>query len=104
MNIMNNEGGTFFLPVFVNDNDDRLEGGKVSHDYYNVYVNEDYVGDKISVAQGDGEWQAIEDYLKLNNFHNYTITQEGNQVYIDVDDEEESEAIRDHLEVYTQIR
>jgi hypothetical protein len=104
LNIMNDGNRFFIFPPIINGvQDDRLRE-KMAHDRYNVYVNGDYVGDKILMTQGDGGWRSIEDYLKSRNFGNYSITCEGDRVYIDVEDEDEREAIRNHLRVYTQLR
>ncbi|MFY9177460.1 MAG: hypothetical protein WBI74_10750 [Caldicoprobacterales bacterium] len=92
----------FVYPFLSNLQDD--DGNKMAHDSYQVYVNGDYVGDKLSITQGDGGWKAIESYLKGRNFDGYRVTRDGNRIYVDVQDEEEAEAIRNHLTVYTQIR
>ncbi|HZJ82201.1 MAG TPA: hypothetical protein VFD57_00180 [Clostridia bacterium] len=103
MNIINGGNGPFVFPTLVNQDND-VDGGKMPHDSYSVYVNGDYVGDKLSVAQGDGGWKAIENYLKGRDFKGYEVSLEGNQIYVKVEDEEEMGAIRNHLKVYTQLR
>ncbi len=102
--MMNNGNGFFFLPLAMIADFDREEGRKIAHDRQNVYVNGDYVGDKISLTQNDGGVKAIEDYLESRDFQGYKVTQEGDRIYIDVEDEIERENIKNHLEVYTQIR
>lgn len=104
MNMMNGGNGPFMFPFFTNQNDDDVNGGKVPHDSYRVYVNGDYIGNKISVSQGDGDWKAIGDYLEGRNFKDYEVSSEGNEVYVEVENKEEMMAIRNHLEVYTQLR
>lgn len=94
--------GFFMYPFLPNQNNDN--GGKIAHDIYQVYVNGDYVGDKLSITQGDGGWRAIEDYLQSRDFRGFQLTRDGNRIYVDVQDEEEAKAIRNHLAVYTQIR
>lgn len=102
MNMMNGGNGLFMYPFHHNlDNDDDV---KIASDRYHVYVNGDYIGDKLSIAQGDGEWKSIEGYLKGRNFEGYRVTRDGDHIYVDVRDEDQAEAIRNHLEVYTQIR
>ena len=97
-------GGFFFLPLAMIADFDRGESGKMAHDRQNVYVNGDYVGDKISLTQNDDGLKAIEDYLASRNFQGYKVSQEGDRIYIDVEDETERDNIKNHLEVYTQIR
>lgn len=112
MNMMNNGtgnvggGGNGFFPWFFgrDEENDNQESEKISHDVYHVYVNGDYVGDRISLAQGDGGWQAIDDYLKGKNFEGYRVTREGDRVYVEVKDENQKESIREHLKVYTELR
>lgn len=104
MNMMNSGNGFFFLPLAMLRNLEGEEGGKIGHDRENVYVNGDYVGDRISLNQNDDGLKAIEDYLKSRNFQGYRVTQEGDRIYIDVEDEKEGEAIKNHLGIYTKIR
>lgn len=103
MNMLDNNG-FLFLPLAMITDFDMTEGLKTAHDRQNVYVNGDYIGDKISLAQNDGGLQAIEGYLESRGFRGYTLTQEGDQIHINVEDEEEGENIKNHLEVYTKIR
>ena len=46
----------------------------------------------------------MEDYLKSRDFSGYRVTKDGDHIYVDVQDEEEAEEIRNHLRVYTEIR
>lgn len=96
-------GNSFFTYPFLPNQQDNDEN-KMAHESYQVYVNGDYVGDKLSIAQGDGGWRAIESYLQSRDFRGYQLTRDGNRIYVDVQNEEEAEAIRNHLAVYTQIR
>lgn len=102
--MMNNGNGFFFLPLAMITDFDAQEGGKMAHDRQNVYVNGDYIGDKISLTQNDGGVKAIVDYLESRNFQGYKVSQEGDRIYIDVEDDRERDAIKNHLEVYTQMR
>ncbi len=99
-----NGGGNIFFPWFFGGVREDERSAKIFHDIYHVYVNGDYVGDRISLAQGDGGWQAIDDYLKSRGFQNYEIMREGNRVYVEVLDEAQIDSIRNHLRVYTEIR
>lgn len=103
--MINGGNGPFMFPFLINQNDNNDDdGGKMPHDSYQVYVNGDYVGDHLSVAQGDGEWKAIETYLQERNFKDFKVNLEGNQISVEVEDKENMAHIRNHLEVYTQLR
>lgn len=99
-----NGGGNGFFPWFFDRTENNNQSAKISHDVYHVYVNGDYVGDKISLTQGDGGWQAIDDYLKSRDFENYEVIQDGDRIYVEVRDETQIDNIRNHLKVYTEIR
>ncbi len=102
MNMINGGSHFFLYPFNLNPDDDN--DSKIGNDRYHVYVNGDYVGDKLSIAQGDGGWQSIESYLKGRNFNGCRVTKDGDHIYVDVQDEEIAEDIRNHLSIYTQIR
>src|SRR5699024_1910647 len=105
MNMMNDSDGTGdgtgfpFWPLGINIDNDNSDGGKIPHDGYNVYVNREYVGDQISLTQADEDWRAIQDYLKSREFEGFKVRQKGNQIYVDVEDDEEVEDIKNHLGV-----
>ncbi|NLI59941.1 MAG: hypothetical protein GX375_00735 [Clostridiales bacterium] len=102
MNMFGGSNNSFMYP-FIPIRDD-YDQSKVADDRYHVFVNGDYVGDKLSIAQGDGGWKSIEDYLKGREFTDYRVTKDGDHIYVDVQDEGNAEQIRNHLSVYTQIR
>lgn len=104
MNMMNNgnNNGFFMYPFHLDQNDD--DGNKMANEEYQVYVNGDYVGQKLSITQGDGGWESIDGYLKGRNFEGYRVTRDGDHIYVDVQDEGTAKDIRNHLSVYTQIR
>lgn len=102
MNMMNNGNGFFMYPFHLDQ--DNEDGDKMASDQYHVYVNGDYVGEKLSITQGDGGWKSIEGYLEGHDFEDYRVTRDGDHIYVDVQDEEIAEDIRNHLSVYTQIR
>ena len=95
--------GFFFLPLAMFADFDRNEGNKLAHDRENVYVDGDYVGDRISLTQNDNGRKAIEDYLQSRNFTQFNVSQEGDRIDIQVQDDREREDIKNHLKVYTQI-
>lgn len=103
MNMIDGRGPFFPYPFNLYPDEGDQDGGKVADERYHVYVNGDYVGDRLSIAQGDGGWQAVEGYLKGRDFSGYRVTKDGDQVYVDVQNEEEAEDIRSHLSIYTRI-
>ncbi len=104
MNMIDGQDPFFPYPYIRFPDPEDMDGSKVADERYHVFVNGDYVGDKLSIVQGDGGWQAVEDYLKSRDFSGYRVTKDGDHIYVDVQDEEEAEEIRNHLRVYTEIR
>ena len=102
-NSWNPNGNGAFPPVFFNGNGDR-DRVKEGNEYYRVYVNDDYVGDKECIAQGDGGSSSVEDYLKSRGFDGLNIQTEGNQIRIQTDPGDPAEDIKRHLSVYLNIR
>ena len=99
----NNLNGFWPLwPIVSQDNDrNRVKEG---NEFYQVYVNQDYVGDKECVAQGDGGPSSVEDYLKSRGFGDLAIQTEGNQIRIQADEADQAEEIKINLSVYLSIR
>jgi hypothetical protein len=95
-------GGFNGMPLYSRIDDERLEG-MVNHDSYEVYVNEDYVGNKNLITQGE-EISDIDKHLRLEGFHDYDEDVIGNHVAIKTDDLEEAKRIKENLEVYLKIR
>ncbi len=89
-------------PIVSQDSDrNRVKEG---NEFYQVYVNRDYVGDKECVAQGDGGPSSVGDYLKSRGFEDLAIQTEGNQIRIQTDEADQAEEIKRHLSVYLSIR
>ncbi|HHW30270.1 MAG TPA: hypothetical protein GXX20_01130 [Clostridiaceae bacterium] len=63
------------------DSSDIFDGSKISHDSYKVYVNNDYVGDKILFGQNE-KIEDLEKYLKNQGFENFSTELIGNQYFI----------------------
>lgn len=76
---------------------------KKSQDTMNVYVNGDFIGDKVLIAQGDGGLNAVKDYLLNKGFSDFKYKVDGNNIIIDTDDSI-SEEVRNHLKIYLNIR
>ncbi|MDP4088760.1 MAG: hypothetical protein Q8930_05755 [Bacillota bacterium] len=98
-----NTGGTTLVPFFFNgDNDAYSDSSKIAHDMYNVYVNKDYVGKKVVVAQGE-RVEDINSFLKVQGFDNLDSELVGNSYKINCSPNE-SKRVKDALSVYLSIR
>lgn len=84
------------------DNSEILESSKIAHDSYRVFVNNDYVGNKILLAQNE-KIEDLEKYLKNNGFKNFSTKLIGNQYIID-SAEDESYDMKNTLNIYLQTR
>lgn len=89
-----------FIPFF-NLRDDSE--GKIVHDTYDVYVNDDFVGRKVLYSENE-DIESISDYLSNNGYGEFTYTEDGNKFIIEDYDEEESEMMKNQLETYLNIR
>ncbi|KAA5807206.1 hypothetical protein [Thermoanaerobacterium thermosaccharolyticum] len=76
---------------------------KKSQDTMNVYVNGDFIGDKVLIAQGDGGLNAVKNYLLNKGFSDFKYKVDGNNIIINAGDDICDE-IKDHLKVYLNIR
>lgn len=54
---------------------------KSSHDFYNVYVNKDYVGKKVLVTEGEKP-EDIKSFLKVQGFTEFSSELIGNEFNI----------------------
>lgn len=91
-----------FSPFIADINGNREEV-KEGNEYYHVYVNGDYVGDKEIVSQGDGP-SSVEHYLESRGFSGLDIQIDGDSIRIETDQREQAEDIKKHLSVYLSIR
>lgn len=105
---INGIGGMPQFPYFLGFNDDdngnHGYGGndKLTHDTYNVFVNNDYVGNKVLVAQGE-KVEDINGYLKTQGFRNFDSKLKGNSYSISCN-ADDSKHMKDALNVYLHIR
>ncbi|MDI3508005.1 MAG: hypothetical protein PWP48_1577 [Clostridiales bacterium] len=77
--------------------DTRLTGER-----YRIYINTDYVGDKMGLNAGEGE--AVEDFLKSLGFSGYTMEYDNKNIRIKTDDKDLAEKLRNHLQEYLDLR
>lgn len=74
---------------------------KMVHDTYEVYLNNDYVGKKTLLDQGE-RLSDIDSYLKTQGVNDFTSKQDGDYYLISSGNEEGR--IRDVLNIYLNIR
>ena len=105
-NSLNGIGGMpqfpFFLGFDGEDNTDDNDGSNITHDKYNVYVNNEYVGNKVLVAQGE-KVEDINGYLKNQGFRDFNSSLKGNSYNISCNTND-SKHMKDTLNVYLSIR
>ena len=89
---------------FVADINGNREQVKEGDEYYHVYVNDDYVGDKECIAQGDGGPFSVQDYLESRGFEGLAIQTIGDSIRVLTDQWDQAEDIKRHLSVYLSIR
>lgn len=78
------------------------ENIKMSHDSFDVYVNEEYIGKKIFLTQSEKP-SDVEAYLKDRGFHNFNSSISGDHILIN-SAFEESDEIKRNLHIYLTLR
>jgi hypothetical protein len=101
-NGINGTGGMPQVPYFVGLGNDDDYSSKLSHDMYNVYVNDHYVGKKVLVAQGE-KVEDINSFLNTQGFRSFNANLRGNSYSIDCNPDD-SHHMKDALNVYLKIR
>ncbi|MGJ7043849.1 hypothetical protein [Thermoanaerobacterium thermosulfurigenes] len=76
---------------------------KKSQDALNVYVNGDFVGKKVLVANGDGGINAVKEYLLNKGYSGFEYKIDGNNIMIQID-KGVCDEIKRLLNVYLTIR
>lgn len=89
-----------FAAIFTNDDNANT---KLSHDSYHVFVNGDFVGNKVLVAQSE-QVNDVDTYLQHNGFDDFKSKLEGDHLLIEMPDSEQSEAVKKQLNAYLSIR
>lgn len=98
-----NTGSPTPFPFFINVSDqDYSDSSKIAHDMYNVYINRDYVGKKVLVAQGE-KVEDINSFLKVQGFDGFKSELKGNSYSINCNPNE-SGHMKEALQVYLKIR
>ncbi|NLK22397.1 MAG: hypothetical protein GX308_10085 [Epulopiscium sp.] len=75
-----NVRATVAIPVPYEDN-----GTKVSNDTYEVFVNDDKIGEKVLLTQTDDP-EDINGYLENNGFNNFKVNVLGDSIVIETNE------------------
>lgn len=87
--------------LFTNLNDNHEFKNK--QDRYDIYVNKDYVGQKMMFAQNE-EIYDVEDFLKEQGVNDFQTELDGDHFHFQTDNDAESQAMKEVLGVYLQSR
>jgi|GEM_PF-1362426 len=99
-------GGTGYqnaAPLFFAENETEMEQLKMSHETYEVFVNDDFVGHKVLLNMNE-EVEDIHSFLKSRGFFDYSAEKTGNEFRLSTDDTYQAELMKENLSVYLQIR
>ncbi|WP_377887313.1 hypothetical protein [Alkalihalobacillus sp. R86527] len=72
---------------------------KNEHDSYNVYVNDNYIGNKILFSQKENI-QDVSDYLNNKGFYNFQAEVEGDHYRLQMTELDQGELVIDELHSY----
>ncbi|GMA63347.1 hypothetical protein NZD89_26240 [Alicyclobacillus fastidiosus] len=76
---------------------------KTAHDQYDIYVNDDFVGQKALIAPSESIVD-VADYLKRCNLGRFTASLDGDHYIIAAPDDEIAQAIKGQLHAYLRAR
>jgi hypothetical protein len=87
--------------LFFEDNEVKETDGK-DHEFYNIYVNGDFIGRKLLLEQND-KITDMANYLTQNEFSSFSSTVDGNNYYIVEEDKQMAMHMKKQLDVYLNI-
>lgn len=90
-----------YPPIAFHINDKN--NSKIQHDSYEVYVDGEYIGEKILFAQNEKP-EDIPAYLTKEGYKDFQFQIEGSKIFINTINRKISEEMRNHLEVYLNIK
>lgn len=97
---MNNGGGWYIPFTGFRSGENDL---KSMHDHYDVYVNGDFIGQKVLVSPSE-EVDDISSYLHNCHFEDFTASLDGDHYHIQADTNDTANLIKGQLEAYLNIR
>ena len=92
------------LPVIysLDSNNFNNSQGRLLHDSYRVYVNDDFLGNKQLITQGE-KIEDVDSYLKNQGFHDFKANLSGNEYKISVEGIQTKD-VKDTLAMYLNNR
>ena len=78
------------------------ESAKIPHDEYRVFVNKDFIGNKVLLAQNEQPGD-LEKYLRNKGFEKFTTKLTGNE-YVITPNKDDSNDMKNALQVYLRNR
>jgi hypothetical protein len=76
---------------------------KLNHDRYDVYVNGEYVGNKVLLTQSE-DITDVNDFLKTQGFKHFEGRLDGDHYDLHVEDEQNLNEMKEALQIYLQMR
>lgn len=76
---------------------------KTMHDHYDVYVNDDFIGEKVLVTPSESV-EDIASYLRRCGFQGFDTNLDGDHYHIGAESEEVAEAIKGQLRAFLATR
>jgi hypothetical protein len=76
---------------------------KQFRDFYEVYVNDEFIGNKVLVLENE-DIHDVEGFLNSRGFKDYDTELDGIRFFIRTDDSYQAQVMKDNLHVYLQIR
>lgn len=99
--MMNGNTGNWSVP-FVGDWSDS-QNLKSMHEHYDVYVNGDFIGEKVLVTPSEGI-DDVSAYLRRCHFDDFTTDLDGDHYHIYADEPDVAESIKGQLQAYLRTR
>lgn len=101
---MNNElNNNIGSPILFYVWGDREQGSKLNQDRYEVFVDGEYVGDKVLYAQNEDE-SSVADFLEKQGYDQVKVEKDGDHIIVHSHDHDEAAKMRHALEVYLNNR
>lgn len=99
---MYNQDGYFpYYGIILNEAD--INHNRLQHDSYQIYVNNDYIADKVLISQNE-KINEVDDYLKEQGLYEFSSELDGNKYNLICDDKEVSKRLKKILNIYLNIR
>ncbi|WP_139193152.1 hypothetical protein [Anaerobacillus alkalilacustris] len=98
-----NTGSSVGFPIFFNVVGGDVDSLKLSEDRYDVYVEDNYIGEKSLLAQNE-DFHVIGDFLERQGFENVQVDLNGDHIVVHASNNEEAANMIKALKVYLSNR